>query len=47
MRRALRKAGADLIFLPAYSLDLNPVGQVSATLKALLRKADERCVKGL
>jgi transposase len=45
VRRALRKAGAHLIFLPPYSPDLNPIEQVFAKLKALLRKAAERTVE--
>ena len=47
VRRALRKAGAHLIFLPPYSPDLNPIEQVFAKLKALLRKAAERTLAGL
>ncbi len=42
VRRALRRAGAKLFFLPPYSPDLNPIEQVFAKLKTLLRKADER-----
>ena len=42
VRRALRAAGAKLLFLPPYSPDLNPIEQVFAKLKALLRKAAER-----
>src|SRR5271165_1398168 len=34
--------GARLLFLPPYSPDLNPIEQVFAKLKHLLRKADER-----
>jgi transposase len=45
VRRALREAGAKLLFLPAYSPDLNPIEQVFAKLKSLLRKADERTVE--
>ncbi len=45
VRRALRGAGAKLFFLPAYSPDLNPIEQVFAKLKALLRKAAERTVE--
>ena len=45
VRQAIRKARAHLIFLPPYSPDLNPIEQVFAKLKALLRKADERCVE--
>ncbi len=41
-RRAIRAAGARLLFLPKYSPDLNPIEQVFAKLKHLLRKAAER-----
>ena len=44
VRRAIRTAGAKLFFLPPYSPDLNPIEQVFAKLKTLLRKADERTV---
>ena len=43
-RRAIRKTGAHLIFLPPYSPDLNPIEQVFAKLKTLFRKADERSI---
>lgn len=42
IRAAIRAAGARLFFLPAYSPDLNPIEQVFAKLKHLLRKAVER-----
>lgn len=42
VRRALRAAGAKLIFLPKYSPDLNPIEQVFAKLKHLLRTAAAR-----
>ena len=45
VRRALRAIGAKLFFLPPYSPDLNPIEQVFAKLKTLLRKADERTVE--
>ena len=45
VRRAIRQAGAHLIFLPPYSPDLNPIEQVFAKLKTLLRKAAERSVE--
>ena len=45
IRRAIRDAGAKLLFLPAYSPDLNPIEQVFAKLKTLLRKADQRTVE--
>jgi transposase len=46
IRRAIRAAGAKLFFLPPYSPDLNPIEQVFAKLKTLLRKADERTIEG-
>jgi len=45
VRRAIRSAGAKLFFLPPYSPDLNPIEQVFAKLKTLLRKAAERTVE--
>lgn len=45
VRRAIRATGAKLFFLPPYSPDLNPIEQVFAKLKTLLRKADERTVE--
>jgi transposase len=45
IRNAIRAVGAKLFFLPAYSPDLNPIEQVFAKLKTLLRKADERTVE--
>ncbi len=42
VRAAIREAGARLWFLPAYSPDLNPIEQVFAKLKTLLRKARRR-----
>ena len=44
-RRAIRAAGAHLIFLPAYSPDLNPIEQLSAKLKHLMRAAQPRTVE--
>ena len=45
VRKAIRSVGARLIFLPPYSPDLNPIEQVFAKLKLLLRKAAERTVE--
>jgi transposase len=45
IRAAIRAAGALLLFLPAYSPDLNPIEQVFAKIKALLRKADVRSIE--
>ena len=42
VRQAIRRAGVRLLFLPKYSPDLNPIEQVFATLKTLLRKASAR-----
>ena len=39
VRKAIREVGARLLFLPKYSPDLNPIEQVFAKLKHLLRKA--------
>lgn len=44
VRRAIRTAGAHLLFLPPYSPDLNPIEMMFAKLKTLLRKADERSI---
>ncbi len=45
IRKAIRSAGAKLFFLPPYSPDLNPIEQVFAKLKHLMRKAAERTVE--
>ena len=45
VRKAIRGAGAKIFFLPPYSPDLNPIEQVFAKLKGLLRKAAERTVE--
>ena len=42
VRAALRALGARLMLLPKYSPDLNPIEQVFAKLKHLLRKAQAR-----
>lgn len=47
IRWLIRSAGAKLIFLPKYSPDLNPIEQVFAKLKHLLRKAQARTVDAL
>jgi transposase len=47
IRRLIRAAGAKLFFLPKYSPDLNPIEQVFAKLKHLLRKAAPRSVEAL
>ena len=47
VRDAIRSAGARLWFLPPYSPDLNPIEQVFAKLKTLLRKAEERTIEAV
>ena len=42
VRQAIRQAGARLLFLPKYSPDLNPIEQVFAKLKHLLRQEAPR-----
>ena len=46
VRQALAAAGASLLYLPPYSPDLNPIEQLFAQLKALLRKAAARTKRG-
>ena len=45
IRVAIRAAKAKLLFLPAYSPDLNPIEQAFAKMKTLLRKADARTIE--
>ena len=45
VRRAIRDVRARLVFLPKYSLDLNPIERVFAKFKPLLRKAQARTTK--
>lgn len=45
VRQAIRAAGAHLVSLPSSSPALNPIEQVVAKLKTLVRKADDRCVE--
>ncbi len=47
VRKAIEARGAELLYLPPYSPDLNPIEQAFAKLKALLRKTAERTVDGL
>jgi transposase len=44
VRQLIRSVGARLLFLPKYSPDLNPIEQVFAKIKHLLRKAAARTV---
>lgn len=47
IRHAIEAQGAELVYLPPYSPDLNPIEQLFAKLKALLRKAAARTVSTL
>ena len=47
VRALVEAAGAELLFLPPYSPDFNPIENAFAKLKALLRKAAERTVGAL
>ena len=47
VREAIEKAGAQLIYLPAYSPDFNPIELAFSKLKALIRKAAARTIPDL
>ena len=47
VRQEIEAAGAKLLYLPPYSPDFNPIEQVFAKLKALLRKAAARTIDAL
>jgi transposase len=47
VKEKIEAAGATLRFLPPYSPDFNPIEKVFSRLKAMLRKAGERTVRGL
>ena len=47
VKDAIEATGATLRYLPPYSPDLNPIEQLFAKLKALLRKAAKRTVESL
>ena len=47
VREAIEAAGAKLLLLPNYSLDLNPIELFFSKLKALLRKAAQRTIPDL
>jgi transposase len=47
VRQIIEAAGANLLYLPPYSPDFNPIENAFAKLKAFLRKAAERSVEGL
>ena len=47
VKQAIEAKGAKIVYLPPYSPDLNPIEQVFAKLKHLLRKASARTVDAL
>jgi transposase len=47
VRQAIEAVGAKLVYLPPYSPDFNPIEQVFAKLKWLVRSAKQRTVAGL
>ena len=47
VREAIRGVGADLLLLPPYSPDFNPIEMAFAKLKALLRKTAARTIDEL
>jgi transposase len=47
IRETINAAGASVLYLPPYSPDLNPIEQLFAKLKALLRKAAARSIEAL
>lgn len=47
VRAAINAAGAELLYLPPYSPDFNPIEKAFSKLKAMLRKAATRTVGAL
>ena len=47
IREAIEARGAQILYLPPYSPDLNPIEPAFSKYKAMLRKAAERTVEGL
>lgn len=47
VRKAIEAVGAELIYLPPYSPDLNPIEMLFSKLKSALRKAAERTIDAL
>lgn len=45
VRRAIKAAGARLIFLPPYSPDLNPIEQTFSKIKHWMRMAQKRTIE--
>jgi transposase len=47
VEQLIKAAGAELLYLPPYSPDMNPIEKAYSKLKAYLRKIAERTVAGL
>ncbi len=47
VRDLVEKRGAELLYLPPYSPDLNPIEEAFAKIKNLLRKAEARTREAL
>jgi transposase len=47
VRELIEARGADLVFLPSYSPDLNPIEEAFSKIKALVRKVDARVREAL
>jgi transposase len=47
IRELIQARGADLLFLPSYSPDLNPIEEAFSKIKALVRKEDARVREAL
>ncbi len=47
VRELVEAAGAELLFLPSYSPDLNPIEEAFSKIKAILRKAGARTREAL
>ena len=47
VRELIERRGADLVFLPSYSLDLNPIEEAFSKIKQLVRKVGARVREAL
>ena len=47
VRELIESRGCELLYLPPYSPDFNPIEEASAKLKAMVRKAEARSRKVL
>jgi transposase len=47
IKELIEERGCELVYLPPYSPDLNPIEEASSKIKRLLRKTEARTRKGL